>query len=152
LLFGIKIILAKIGLNNTIMWVAIIGGVGVVAYFLLKNNIGVKESLDTLGKGLKDAVDAANSSGDWLGKQAHRASEFDIKSRQKEAEVGGAIMAAPGNLFNWLNDTFDAHREKNYKDSEPVRRLLNPKKPTRFDSPRYDRRSRLENPAVRQKA
>ncbi len=133
--------MAKSGIDKYIIPIVLIGGVGVVAYFLLKNHVGVKESLDTLGKGLKDAVDAANSTGDYLGKTFQRASDFDIKSRKKEAEVGAGIMDFFGDIGyniqqipNILNKGYDADRANDYKASEPVRRLLNPKKPSRFQS------------------
>lgn len=52
---------------DTVILVGGLGILGVGAYFVLKSGKGFEEALDTGGDFLKGFVDAANSTGDWIG-------------------------------------------------------------------------------------
>jgi hypothetical protein len=56
-----------LGLNKYIVPIVLIGGVGIVAYFIFTKSTGGKEALGTLGGFLKNATDAINSTGVAIG-------------------------------------------------------------------------------------
>ena len=111
-------------LGNTLMPIVLLAGIGLAAYWLLKDHPfwkQVGEGAGAIGKGASDV-------GEELGSLSHRASEFDKKSRAKEAEIGKAIMDAPGNLVEGYNKAVDediARRKADLiKDFTPLKDLI----------------------------
>ena len=51
---------------DTVLAIGALGAIGVAGYFVLKSGKGFEESLQTGGDFLKDLVDAANSTGDYI--------------------------------------------------------------------------------------
>ena len=104
-------------LGNTLMPIVLLAGIGLAAFYLLKDHPFFK----SVGKGASDI-------GEAVGGTAHRASEFDKRSRAKEAEIGKGIMDLPGNIVEGYDRAVDedvARRKADLiKDFTPLKDLI----------------------------
>lgn len=112
-------------IKEIVLPVAMVGGIGLLAYVLIMNQKGVQEALQSFGDAMKSSVDALNSVGKGIGDWSYNVQHQAWKNQQTALNKGCWMQKA---VLPWTQCT-DLNKEPLDAKKQYLRLALGGNKP-----------------------